>query len=166
MENLAELPKRVGFRVLRVALFAWGGVVKRIQMANAKRGPTGALAKSSIVKVVIPDASANVAHHGKPPRVMVGPSRRAISFSGQIGGKEKRLTPGKARKYFARGGRVRVNRPSRYAHLVEKGIAGKKHIMPAPFVAPSVEAGRTSGMDIFTAKLAQGIAREAAALTK
>jgi len=166
LSNLALLPRRVGILVVRKAMFAWGGVVKPVMQAVVKRGPTKALSKSLKVDVVIPDASYNIKHHGKPARVGVGPSTRAIAFSASIGGKEKKLSNRKAREHFAGGGKVRISRPSRYAHLVEKGIAGKGHVAPNPFTAAGQAVGNTAGFAKFQNKLSEGIAAEAAKLPK
>ena len=147
---LILLPRNVGLRVYRVALNAWGGIVKRVQVTKARRR-TGLLAKSPKVKVKIPDASFNAAHHGKPAYVLVGPSRDVVgpAYKGQ------RVSIRKATKIASSGGRIQTRRPSRYAHLVEK---------IDPFVGPSVEAGATAGMAVFTSKLSQGITAEAAKL--
>ncbi len=152
MSNLVELPRRVGLRVYRIALNAWGGVVKPIQVARARR-QTGLLAKSPRVKVVIPDASYNAKHHGKPAYVMVGPSRDVVAPV--VRGKKVSIR--KATKTVLGGGRVQTRRPSRYAHLVER---------IDPFVGPSQEAGRTAGLAAFESKLSTGITAEAAKLPK
>jgi hypothetical protein len=56
--------------------------------------------------------------------------------------------------------------PSRYAHFVEKGIAGTKQIEAAAFIGPAQEAGKVAGMNALSSKLEQGIAAEAAKLAK
>jgi len=161
---LATLPKKVGGLVVRKALSAWGGVVKRVEVAKAKRGATGLLAKSIKVNVVAPDESFNILHHGKPPRVEVGPVKGFSGLATSTGASRRRLTVAKARKIVAAGGKnVRV-RPSRYAHLVEAGIAGKKHITPAPFVEPAAREGAGPGMEALSRQLGKGIIEEAAKL--
>lgn len=72
---LGELPRRLGFLHLRKALNKWGGEVRDVAKAGARRR-TGSLAKGLRVAVKIPDASYDKRHHGKPARVIVGPSRR------------------------------------------------------------------------------------------
>lgn len=161
LSALATLPKNVTNRVVRVALNAWGGIVKQAEKSAITRKRTGALAKSPIVKVTIPDASLNPLHHGKPARAMVGPGRRAISFSTGAG---RRLTNAKVRKHFEAGGNVRVNRPSRYAHLVMKGIAGRGHVAPDDFITPA--ANSPAAQAKFESKLSQGIYAEAARMAK
>lgn len=162
MTNLSTLPRKVGLRVFRVALNAWGGIVKQEQKTRAKRGATGLLRKSPTVKVKIPDASFNAAHHGKPAYVMVGPGRNVV---GAVAG-GKKLSDKKALKRVLGGGKVQTRRPSRYAHLVERGIAGTKRITPEPFVEPSIRAGETEGMAKLASKLESGIAAAAASLPK
>lgn len=152
MENLSLLPRRVGIRVYRIALNAWGGVVKQVAVSRARRR-TGLLKKSQVVKVKIPDASYNVKHHGKPAYVMVGTSRDAVApFAGN-----KKLSVRKATKRVLSGGKVRAVRPSRYAHLVEARF---------PFIEPASRAGEGPGFLKFEQKMAQGIAAEAAKLPK
>jgi len=165
VSNLSVLPRRVGLKVYRVALNAWGGVVKAVQIARARRG-SGLLAKSPGVKVTIPDASYNIKHRGKPAYVIVGPRRSVTGLVREVAGQTKSVTLARLKKTGFRGNLVRRVRPSRYAHLVEKGIAGTKHITPDPFVEDSVVAGRGVGMAKFEAKLGEGINREAAALPK
>ena len=162
---LVLLPQKVGLRVLRVALNAWGGIVKRVEQTKAKR-VSGLLARSPRVKVTIPDASWNVNYHGRPPSVAVGPGRDVVGPVAIVGGKSRVLGVRRATRFVLGGGRVRTARPSRYAHFVEKGIAGKKHITPAPFVAPAVEAGKAAGFQKMQSKLTEGIAAEAAKLPK
>lgn len=152
MSNLAELPRRVGLRVFRVALNAWGGTVRNFAKVKARR-ETGLLQKSLKVKVAIPDASYNVKHHGKPAYVIVGPAR-GVEGLVQNG---RTVTRAKLEKTGWRGNRVTKRRPSRYAHLVERRY---------PFIGPAQEHGKTAGMAVFADKLGQGIDKEAAALPK
>ena len=165
MQNLSVLPKRIGLRVFRVALNAWGGVVKQAQKSSWKKR-TGLLRRSPTVKVKIPDASYNVAHHGKPAYVIVGPGRDVVGPVTKINGKSRLLGIKRATKFVLGGGKVKTARASRYAHLVERGIAGTVRIAPNPAVAMSVAAGETAGFTKLTQKLEQGIAAEAAALPK
>lgn len=153
MGNLIELPRRVGLRVFRIALNAWGGIVKSHEKRLAHRGATGLLARSPTVKVRIPDASYNVKHHGRPAYVMVGPDRRLVRpFAGGT-----TLSIKKATKRVLSGGRVHVRKPSRYAHFVEKNF---------PFIEPAQRAGASEGMAAFAGKMREGIELEAAALPK
>ncbi len=152
MSNLALLPRRVGLRVFRIALNAWGGTVRNFAKSKARR-ETGLLQKSLKVKVKIPDASYNTAHHGKPAYVIVGPARDVV---GPVAN-GKLLSIRKATKRVLSGGRVKTRRPSRYAHLVER---------IDPFIGPAQEHGRTAGMAVFEAKLSAGITAQAVALPK
>lgn len=158
MSNLAQFPRNVAFLHFRKGLNAWGGVVRNKARTLARR-QTGLLQKSLTVKVKIPDRSYNIKHHGKPAYVMVGPSRRVVApvVSG------KKLSIRKATKRVLGGGRVQTRRPSRYAHLVERGHGGGQ---AHPFIGPAQEYGKTVGMDALFDKLRQGIAQAAAALPK
>ena len=150
--NLTELPRRVEIKHLRIGLNAWGGVV-RDEARRRVREATRLLDKSLSVKVTIPDASRNAAHHGKPARVMVGPGRRFV----QAVRNGKRLTDRKATKAVLSGQKVRTQKATRYAHLVEA---------KTPFIAPAQEAGATAGFQKMATKIEQGLAAEAAALPK
>lgn len=151
---LGELPRRVGIKHLRIALNAWGGVVRDKARARVLKR-TKLLSKSLTVKVKIPDASHNVAHHGKPAYVIVGAKRGASGILARIRGKSKVVGIKRANKIVGLGGKTRVIRPSRYAHLVEKKQA---------FIAPAQAAGANEGMTKLAAKLKQGIESEARAL--
>ena len=173
LTNLTLLPRRVGLRVFRVALNAWGGTVRDKAKSLARR-ETGLLQKSLKIKVRIPDASYNVKHHGKPAYVMVGPARNVI---GPIA-RGKKLSDKKAFKRVMSGGRVQTRRPSRYAHLIERGTkphaikfkSGRTIQHPGtaahPFIGPAQQHGNTVGIATFVRKMEEGIAREAGALTK
>lgn len=160
---LLLLPRKVYFRTLRRALNAWGGVVRDKARSLARR-QTGLLAKSLKVKAVIPDASFNVAHHGKPPYVMVGPSRDVVGpvSAGRL------LSIRKATKRVLSGGHVQTRRPSRYAHLIERGHKNARGGMTQayPFIGPAAAAGETAGMEKVRQKIQEGIYAEAAALPK
>lgn len=185
---MQSLPRRVGLRHLRIALNAWGGVVKGVAQSLA-REETGLLRKSIGVKVIIPDASWNVAHHGKPSRVIVGPKRKSGRFmrvkkSGGLAGfgkaqralvaERKRLATGGVRPLARERAAVRsvaqafagarYRNPSRYAHLVEKGHKrgkGRSSARAYPFIAPAQRAGNTRGLSALARKLREGIEQEA-----
>lgn len=150
VKNLEVLPRRVGLKVFRIALNAWGGVVRNTSRSLARR-QTGLLRKSLTVKVKIPDSSYNVKHHGRPAYVIVGPARNVVGpvASGKL------LSIRKATKRVLSGGKVQTRRPSRYAHLVERRY---------PFIAPAARAGETSGFEKFATKIREGIAAESAGL--
>ncbi len=163
---LTTFPTKVARLVIRKALNAWGGVVKRIAVAHVKRGATGLLAKSISVNVVMPEASfyPGLQRGSKPPRVEVGPSRKVSGLATNTSTGRKRITLAKSRKIVAAGGKTVRVRPSRYAHLVEAGIAGTKHIQPSPFIGPAFEAGKTAGLEAMKRQLTNGIYEEAAKL--
>lgn len=157
LSNLERLPRRVHIKHLRIGLNAWGGVV-RDEFKSQAAEETGLLKKSAAVKVTIPDASRNSAHHGKPARVLVGADRRVVRAMLRRQGKaDKLLTDRKALKHVLSGGKVHVRKPSRYLHLAER----KK-----PAMARAQKVGETRGMAKLAQKLEQGIAAEAAALLK
>lgn len=166
MSNLEALPRRVGIRVFRIALNAWGGVVKAAEISYARQGPSDLIPKAIVVEVTIPDASYNIKHHGKPATVAVGVSRRFVRAGTSGGSGFKGLSPRKREAARSAGRRIQARRPSRYAHFVEKGIAGRKRIVPHAFVAPAARVGQTAGFQRFSTKMAEGIQTEAAKLPK
>lgn len=125
--NLQSLPAKVRNRHMKIAMSAAGGVVARQAIANLPKA-TGLLRKSIKVKAVVPDASYNVKHHGKPAYAIVGPTRRVVGpvIRGKDG-KAKKLSDKKAFKYVMGGGKVETRSPSRYAHLIERGT--KPHVI-------------------------------------
>jgi hypothetical protein len=136
---------------MRIALNAWGGIVRDEARLNVLE-ETRLLKRSLSVKVVVPDASYNKAHHGKPARVMVGPDRKSVRAFLSRPGRDKVLSDKKATAHVLAGGKVRVRKPSRYAHLVEK-----KH----PFIAPAAAVGAREGFDKLARKLKDGLEQEA-----
>jgi hypothetical protein len=120
MAALSELPRRVGFKHLRIALNAGGGILKQSAMSHAP-SKTGLLRKSIGVKVKIPDASFNVKHHGKAAYIVIGPRRGFVRASINNAGAAKLLSDRKALKRVLGGGRVNTRNPARYAHLVHGG---------------------------------------------
>lgn len=177
--NLRELPRRVGQKHLRIALNAWGGAV-RAHARRFVRKETGLLDKSLSVKVVIPNTSYNVAHHGRPPYVLVGPGRRKGRFINpdtlrNIGAanrfantlRKQLNAAGTANPLRRETLAVKATRraypkavyrnPSRYAHLVEKRY---------PFIRKAQEYGQRDGMAALFNRLREGIQQEARALQK
>lgn len=154
--NLSVLPRRVAIKHLRIGLNAAGGEAKKVAVATSAR-ETGLLSKSHIVKVTIPDASHNTAHHGKPARVIVGPSRKVRALVRFKGGERKTVTLARLKKTGFRGNLVSWRKPSRYSHLAEK---------KSPAIANAQNALATTGMERLRQKIEQGIAQEAAALAK
>lgn len=182
---LTELPRRVRFKHLRIALNAGGGIVSRAAASRARR-VTGLLAKSIGVKVVIPDASFNEAHHGKPAQAIIGPKRKSgrfmrVSAAGNlIGfGKAQKALQAKRKQLAGFGihplareqiavamtkqaeqGAIYRN-PSRYAHLVEKGT---KRSRAFPFLAPAIAATRAQVVETIGRKLHEGFESESRVL--
>lgn len=154
--NLAQVPRRVALRHVRIGLNAWGGVVRDKARQNVLE-ETRLLKKSLAVKVTIPDASRNTKHHGRPARVQVGPSRRTVAPFYRRPGKDRTISLRAATKRALAGKKVLVRKPTRYAHLVER----KK-----PFIGPAQKAGETEGMVKLATKISDGIAAEVAALRK
>lgn len=160
LKTLDTLPRRVVIKHLRIALNAWGGVVRDVARPLAAQ-ESGLLKKSLAVKVIIPDASKNTAHHGRPARVLVGPSRKVVGNVVNKAGAFKTVGAKRAEKLKAEGAQVRTRKPSRYAHLVEKGTT--RGAKPKPFIGPAQAAGATAGLSKLTQKLSEGLAQEAAA---
>lgn len=156
---LSLLPRRVGFRVVRIALNAWGGYVRN-QARSLAPEETGLLKKSLKVKAVIPDSSYNEKHHGKPAYVMVGPARGVKALVQD----RRTVTRARLEKTGWRGNRVSVRRPSRYAHLVERGTASG--VKASYFMNRAQRAGNVGGLVVLKDKLTKGIEAESAALAQ
>lgn len=186
--KMEALPRRVQIKTLRIALNAWGGIVRDKQKALAQK-ETGLLSRTLGVKVTIPDASRNKAHHGKPAYVVVGPKRKSGRFM-RLNSKGSLIGFGKANKelktnrnfFRAQGssgrateiGAVKATRkafgnavyrnPTRYIHLVEKGHRrgkGRSSARAYPMIGPSQQVGNTTGLAKFKSKLGEGIETEA-----
>lgn len=147
---MAQLPRNVGIKHLRIALNAWGGEVKNEAVANVATD-TKLLRRSLGVRVVIPDASWDVRHHGRPSRVIVGARRKFVALRSR-----KRLKSGriKIRYRIARLAATssRVKRASRYHHIAED---------QQDYIAPAQRVGNTRGLAKLARKLGQGITLEA-----
>lgn len=177
-----ELPRRVRHKHLRIALNAGGGVIRDRYKAIAHR-ETGLLSKSIGVKVKIPDASFNKAHHGKPAYAVVGVKRKAgrmmrLKRTGLKGfgvaqrelvaerkrlNKEGKLPPLRreqaAVKAVLKKNQEAVYRnPARYAHL-----AGPKR-KGAQVLASAVSQSKSQAVAKVAEKLRQGIDSEARSL--
>ena len=150
--NLNLLPKRVAIKHMRIGLNAAGGVAKKTAAARSAR-ETNLLSKSHIVSVIIPDASKNPEHHGKPARVIIGPSRRVVRWVRRTAKGLRTIGAKTATKFGIRAYR----KPTRYAHLAER---------KSPAIAAAQRTLETDGMNKLYEKLSQGITQEAAALAK
>jgi hypothetical protein len=114
---LLDLPRSIQNKTMRIALNAGAGVVRDAAVARAPK-ETGLLGRAQKIKVKIPNASYNVAHHGKPAYAVIGTSRRVVSAVGRTAqGKVRRISDKRATKIVLGGGRVMTRAPSRYAHL-------------------------------------------------
>lgn len=184
-----ELPRRVRFKHLRIALNAGGGLIRDRAKAIVRRD-SGLLSKSLGVKVSIPDASFNKAHHGKPAYAVIGPKRKSgrmmrVNRKGKLqgfGAAQKELVA--ERKRLAKDGKLSplkrelvakkavlkkhadaiYRNPSRYAHLVEKGHGGPRPAKAYPFLSTAVAQTKGAVIAKVSEKLAAGIQQEAAAL--
>lgn len=146
---LLDLPRGLRNRHMRIALNAGAGVIRDAAVARAPR-ETGLLGRAQKIKVKIPDASFNAAHHGRPAYAVIGTSRRVVSAIGRTAkGKVRRISDRRATKIVLGGGRVMARRPSRYAHLA--GTQRTKW-----FKAASRSAGSTAKAKV-VAKLNAGI---------
>ena len=144
---------------MRIALNAGGGVIRDAAAALAPK-ETGLLKKSLKVKVRVPDASKNPAHHGKPAYAMIGPSRNVVGVQAyrKSGARAKFKTArlksrkkGEADRWARSGLLVGTNlrRPSRYAHLVEKGT--KRGVKATRFMARAVSvAGEAASAKVIS----------------
>lgn len=184
---MRELPRRVQLRHLRIALNAGGGILKSTAQSLVPAS-TGLLKKSLGVKVKIPDASYNSAHHGKPAYVVIGPRRRFVRAAVVKAGKTRLLGDKTALKRVLGGGKVQVRSPSRYAHLVERGtrshsvVAKNAKVLsngtsffgtratvqanPKSFLRRAVSISGAAAQNKVIAKLHEGIESEAAALSR
>lgn len=181
LKNLSQLPRRVAFKHLRVALNAAGGTLKAAAIEAAPR-ETGTLRQSLVVKVKIPDASWNVEHHGKPAYTVIGPKRNATRAFQKIEGdflkrhrqaqalltktrkslKDQKLSATaleRAAKSTVKEAfnRVIFRTPSRYAHLAEDHKS---------FLAVAASSQGPAASARAAQKLAAAFETEAAALPK
>ena len=137
---MRHVPRQVQFRHLRIGMNAGCGILKRSAQGYIN-DETGLLSKSLSVKVKIPDASHNRAHHGKPAYGVIGPKRNFVRASVRAAsGKSRLLSDKKAFNRVMGGGRVSVRNPARYAHLVHGGT--KSHVVSAKRVK-KLSDGRT-----------------------
>ena len=168
LRNFEQLPAKMQFKQLRIALNAAGGVIRDRAKAIAPRD-SGLLRRSLDVKAKIPNESFNPKHWGKPEYVVIGANRR---FSGAVtatsSGKTRVLATRKSivKAAFNRATIVR-RRPSRYIHLVEHDHAkrgGAGTVMGMPFLDTAVRTeGQVAQLKMIR-KLEQGLYQEAARL--
>lgn len=164
LHALGEMPRRLRFRHLRIALNAGGGVLKRSAQGYAPK-ETGLLKRSMVVKVKIPDASYNAKHHGKPAYVVVGPKRgMRVPVARNRKGALRAITEKRATTLRDKGMAVNQYRsPSRYAHLVHGGTRKAK---ANPYLTRAVHTSGQTAQDAVVRKLKSAIAMEAYALAR
>jgi HK97 gp10 family phage protein len=128
LETFGDLPRSIQNKHMRIGLSAGAGIIRDAAVANVPKS-SGLLAKSMKVRVKVPDASFNKAHHGRPAYAVIGPARRVEGRVGIVRGRVKTITTRQAIKRSFGGGGFTIRRPSRYAHLVERGTT--PHIITA-----------------------------------
>lgn len=156
---LEEVPRRVLNLHLRKSLNKAGGML-RTAASQFAAIDTGLLKKSLKVKVKIPAASFNVAHHGKPAYAVVGPGRATgrmmrqtrrgfrghgkaqreflsqVKLQRGLGARGRDIRRGALHVTFGKYSDATFRSPSRYAHLVEKGT--RRGLKPRPFLGKAV----------------------------
>lgn len=140
----SDLPRTVQNRHMRIALNAAGGVIRDAAVANLPR-ETGLLRKSVKVKVRVPNASHNQKHWGRPAYAVIGPARRVVGLATTVLGKT-RAGIKRAIKAQTGAGSVRIRRPSRYAHLIERGT--KPHVIRAKTSSQLSDGGTVFGKTV------------------
>lgn len=115
-----ELPATVHNRGMRVAMNAGAGVIRDAIVANAPK-ESGVLRGAIKIRVKIPNASFNKAHHGRPAYAVIGPSRRVVRAVAKTAKGFRRKGAAGIAKAQAKGLAVRVRKPSRYAHVAGPG---------------------------------------------
>ena len=165
LATFAALPMDIQNRKMRIAMNAGGGVIRDAAVALAP-SETGLLKKSLKVKATVPNASHNPAHHGKPAKAIIGASRNVVGVqtfrkSGAMGkvktARLKKRKKGEADRW-ARSGLLlgtTVRRPSRYAHLVEKGT--KRGVKGQHFLSRAVSVAGAAAQSKVIAKLQEGL---------
>lgn len=146
IEAFRDLPRTVRNKHMRIGLNAAGGVIRDAAVNFAPK-ETGLLRKAIKVKVKVPDASHNPLHHGRPAYAVVGPARRiasAVTTSGK--GSLRAVGRNAAINAAFKGKTVTRRRPSRYAHLVERGT--KAHVIRARNAAVLASASRVFGRSV------------------
>ena len=174
-----DLPRTIRGRHMKIALNAGGGVLRDAAVAFAPK-ETGLLKRSLKVKVIAPDLSHNPAHHGKPAKAFVGPSRDVVGFyrrskSGRLVGigAANRLFRETRREVESGGGNRTQSRraarrftidtfqqahfrsPARYAHLVERGT--KRGVKAHRYLARAVQQKGEAAQLKIIQKLQEGI---------
>lgn len=158
-----QLPRRVKFKHLRIALNAGAGVVRN-QYASSVRKVTGLLSKSVGVKVVIPDSSYNSAHHGRPAYAVIGVKRKAGRFmrlnsKGNLKGygAAQRALVAERKRLNAEGVLSPLQRERAASAAVSKQFSGAQYRNPSRY-AHLAGPGR-DGVSVLRAAAAQSMAR-------
>lgn len=162
MQNLSRAAQ---IRGTRIALNAAMGVIKTRVVSNLKRHQdTGLLAKSQRVKVVVPAASRNPAHHDKPAWGLVGAGKgiakaKVRTAAGKVSVRSiEAAQKSNYKRVVVRGKmghKISIVKPSRYGHFPEK-----KH----GDLASAANSAGPAAQAKFAAKASQFINAEAAKL--
>lgn len=185
LHALRELPRRVHNKHVRIGMNKGAGILRDAARRFA-RFDTGTLQKSLSIKVKVPDASYNVAHHGKPAYAVIGPARGKAKYfrrtaAGRLRGhsganrdfkatvKELRSAGvggraiGAAARRFAseKHSNASLRNPSRYAHIVERG--GRRH-KARPFLGMATATSGPKALHETVQKINSGLLSEARAL--
>ncbi len=151
-----EFPVALKNKHVRIAINAAGGIQKKTAEKFAPK-ETSLLSKSLAVKAKVPAASRNEQHHSKPAYSVVGPNKNTVRASAvNAKGKTKLLSDKKALKRVLSGGKVKVRKPSRYAHLAERR---GKH--PSLFMTRASITSQKAAIFVVKKKLGEGAEAEA-----
>jgi len=132
-KKLKDLKGRVAGSIQRKAITAGCREVQKLMKALARKGDTGALKQSIGTKVKI-----------------FRTSRTAVGIVGPRTKFEKTKQLGKLKQ------RTIFRRPSKYAHLVDRGTRRSRAF---PFVNPSVQATKARAIAAMEEKAAEELAR-------
>lgn len=185
LHALRELPRRVHNKHVRIGMNKGAGILRDAARRFA-RFDTGTLKKSLTIKVKVPDASFNVAHHGKPAYAVIGPARGKAKYfrrssTGRLRGfgaanREFKVTVNQLRQGGAPGRAIssaarrfvsskftnaNLRNPSRYAHIVERG--GRRH-KSRPFLGMATATNGQRALIETVQKINSGLMAEAQAL--
>ena len=182
LQALRNVPRDVQNKHVRIGMNKGGGMIKATAVSFATV-ETGLLKKSLAVKVKVPDASFNVAHHGRPAYAVVGPGRNKGRMMRMTSGGKLR-GHGKAQKQFleevkiakgegARGRDIQraarnvtggkfadatYRNPTRYAHIVERG---SKRVRARPFLSIAARITGPAAQQAVIQKVQEGLRQEA-----
>ena len=168
LSNFNQLPAKMQFKQIRIALNAGGGVIRDRAAAIVPKD-SRLLMRSLSVKARIPNESLNPKHWGKPEYAVIGSKRRfSAAVTVTATGKTKVLATRKSIGKAALNRATVVRRiPSRYIHVVEHDHAkrgGAGMVMGSNFLDTAVRAEGPLAQLKMIRKLEQGLYQEAARL--